>query len=311
MQQIKISVWLVLLLVMGLTTGCDLAGEAAEEREATVEALREMVVLTATAVADDEVTSEELVVTAEAAATEAVATISASATEEAIAVTATAESAEATRAAQPEPPAPTDASPFELSGEAEAAVLEELPLYTVDPAQGGPALGHPPVNLALGAGEAVATEFSTLIVADFVLAADVTPDVQAGSAGCGFALRAGVGEDALQYVVLPGPAGSGQILLQTWQGDTPLAEETIAFDAAGLDPSFTEANQATNRLAVVVEGPTLTIYSNGARLGEATPDTAIAEGLVAFLIATEAPEATEAACQFDNAWLWLLSPAGE
>jgi hypothetical protein len=311
MQPTKISIWLVLFLLVGLTVGCDLAGEAAEEREATVDALQELVVLTATAVAADEVTSDELIATAEAAATEAVATISAAATEEAIAVTATAAAAEATRAAQPAPPAPTGASPFALSGEAETAVFEELPLYNVDPTQGGPALGHPPVNLALDDGEAVAitTEFPTLVVADFVLAADVTPDVQTGSAACGLVLRAGTEADAFRYVVLPGPPGSGQVLLQTWQGDIPLAEETIAFDAAALDPAFTEANQATNRLAVVAEGPTLTIYSNGTRLGEATPATAVAQGIVAFLIATESPEDTEATCRFDNAWLWLLSPA--
>jgi hypothetical protein len=310
MQPTKISIWLFLFLVVGLTVGCDLAGEAAEEREATVDALQEMVVLTATAVAADEVTSDELVATAEAAATEAVATISAAATEEAIAVTATAEAAEATRAAQPEP---ADPSAFELSGEAETAVLEELPLYDIDPTQGGPALGHPPAELGLAGAEVSATtsEFRTLVVADFVLATDVTPDVQAGSAACGLVLRAGAETDALRYVVLPGPPGSGQILLQTWQGGTPLADETIAFDAAGLDPAFTEANQATNRLAVVAEGPTLTIYSNGTRLGEATPDTAVAEGIVSFLIATDSPEpqATEATCRFDNAWLWLLGPA--
>jgi hypothetical protein len=310
MQPTKISIWLFLFLVVGLTVGCDLAGEAAEEREATVDALQEMVVLTATAVAADEVTSDELVATAEAAATEAVATISAAATEEAIAVTVTAEAAAATRAAQPEP---ADPSAFELSGDAETAVLEELPLYDVDPTQGGPALGHPPTELGLAGAEVSATtsEFRTLVVADFVLATDVTPDVQAGSAACGLVLRAGAETDALRYVVLPGPPGSGHILLQTWQGGTPLADETIAFDAAGLDPAFTEANQATNRLAVVAEGPSLTIYSNGTRLGEATPDTAVAEGIVAFLIATDSPEpqATEATCRFDNAWLWLLGPA--
>lgn len=310
MQPTKISIWLVLFLVMGLAVGCDMAGEAAEEREATVAALRELVVLTATAVAADEATSEELVATAEAAATEAVATISAAATEEAIAVTATAEAAEATRAAEP---TPSGTSPFELSGEAETAVLAELPLYNVDPTQGGPALGHPPTELGLTGAEASATtsEFRSLVIEDFVLAADVTPDVQTGSAACGLVLRAGTEADAFQYVVLPGPPGSGQILLQTWQGDTPLAEETIAFDAAGIDPAFTEANQATNRLAVVAEGPTLTIYSNGTQLGEATPDTAVAQGIVAFLIATDSPEpqATEATCRFDNAWLWLRDSA--
>ncbi len=313
MQPTKFTIWLVLFLLVGLTVGCDLAGEAAEEREATVDALQEMIVLTATAVAADEVTSDELVATAEAAATKAVATISAVATEEVIAVTATAEAAEATRAAQPEPPAPTNASPFELSGEAETAVLEELPLYDVDPTQGGPALGHPATGLALAGAEAsaITSEFRALVIEDFVLAADVTPNVQAGSAACGLVLRAGAEADAFQYVVLPGPPGSGQVLLQTWQGDTPLVEETIAFDASGLDPNFTEANQATNRLAVVAEGPTLTVYSNGTRLGEATPDTAVVEGIVAFLIVTETPAETEAACRFDNAWLWLLSPAGE
>jgi len=310
MQPTKITIWLFLFLVVGLTVGCDLAGEAAEEREATVDALQELVALTATAVAADEVTSEELVATAEAAATEAVATISAAATAEAIAVTAT---AEATGAAQPDPPDPTGASPFELSGEAETAVLEELPLYNVDPTQGGPALGHPPTELGLAGAEAsaITSEFRTLVIEDFVLAADVTPDVQTGSAACGLVLRAGTEDDAFQYVILPGPPGSGQILLQTWQDDTPLAEETIAFDAAGIDPAFTEANQATNRLAVVAEGPTLTIYSNGTLLGEAAPATAISEGIVAFLIATDTPQpqATEATCRFDNAWLWLLDSA--
>jgi hypothetical protein len=306
MQQTKIIIGLLLFLVMGLAVGCDLGGEAAEEREATVEALREMVVLTATAEADEDVSSEELLATAEAAATEAVATISAASTEAAIEVTATAEAAEATRAAQPDPTGP---SPLELSGEAETAVREELPLYNVDPGRGGPALGHPPANLSLDGSEPVAltTEFASLSLQDFVLAADVTPNVQSGSAACGFVLRSGTGEDALQYVLLSGPPGSGQVVLQTWRAGAPLEEETIAFDAASLDLAFSGTNEATDRLAVVVEGPTLTVYSNGTRLGEATPATTINEGIVAFLAAGESEAAT---CRFDNIWLWPLAPAG-
>jgi hypothetical protein len=305
MKQTKISMWLFLFLVAGLAVGCGSAGEVAEEREATVDALRQLVVLTATAVAADEVSSEEVLATAEAAATEVVATISAASTEAAVMVTATAEAAEATRAAAP---AVTGPSPFELSGEAETAVIGELPLYNIDPTQGGPALGHPPVTLTLDGAQPVAltTEFRTVIVQDFALAADITPNVQSGSAGCGFALRAGTGENPIQYVVIPGPPGSGQILLQTWQGGIPLEDETLSFNAADLDPAFTEANDAANRLAVVAQGQTLTLYSNGTRLGEATPATAITEGLVAFLAAGDSQEAT---CRFDNIWLWLLSAA--
>jgi hypothetical protein len=295
---------LIALSLLLLLVACTSSPQA--DREATVAALGQAVVQTATAAADEDVSPQDLLATAEAAATQAVSTIAAFSTEvAAAAVTATALAAAAPPTAEP-PPAGTPPSPqlVEISSE---AVEAELALYGVDPAAGA-LVWFEPVALLQGPGLQQFQPDSPLTAVplqDFVITANIIMGGQA--AGCGFSLRADDLEQlSSQHLLIIGSSDPGPLLLQTWQ-DAALApdpERGVAFASPfATDPNFSLEPGAANRLAVVAQGETFTVYSNGVLVAEFSPLVQLEAGLVALA------GTGEAGCRFENIWLWAF--AGE
>jgi hypothetical protein len=293
---------LLVTLSLWLLVAC--TGSPQADREATVAALGRAVVQTATAAADEDVSAQDLLVTAEAAATQAVATIAAFSTEvAAAAVTATALAAAAPPT--PEPP-PIGTPPSPLAGEISAAAVDaELALYSVDPAA-GLLVWFEPVALLEGPGLQQFQPDSPLAavpVQDFVLTADILMDDQ--TTGCGFSWHADDLEQlSAQQLLLLGPGEPGPLLLQTWQGAAlaPDPQQGVAFaDPATADPLFSLEAGASNRLAVVAQAETFTVYSNGTLVAEFSPLVQLDAGLVALA------GISQSGCRFANIWLWAFS----
>jgi hypothetical protein len=115
------------------------------------------------------------------------------------------------------------------------------------------------------------TEFPLTVASDFVLAADITWDTEYGGSGCAFAFRSDGNQDKpSQYLVATSRLANGHVFFAVMsQGELVVGKE---FYANGIDPKFDVSNGATNHLAVVGQGSTFTIYSNGTKLGEADPN---------------------------------------
>ena len=284
-----------------LLAACD--SDRQTDREATVVALGELVVQTATAAAGDELSSQDLLATAEAAATEAVATISAVTTQAA----ASAATAAAIAAVPPEP-LPAGTPPPQAETPLPEAVAGELRLYGLNPLAGELVWFIPELLLE---GEGVQQLQpqdlpAALPVQDFVLAADIV--LGAESTACGFGLRAAdLAQLADQYLLFIDPAGAGQLAFQTWQNGvlTPNEREGILIaDPTTFDPQFNLMPGAVNRLAVVAIGQTFSVYSNGLLVAEFVPATELAAGLATL---ASLREAGTAVCQFSAAWLWTFN----
>jgi hypothetical protein len=291
------------LLVVSLSSGLLLAacdGGAQADREATVVALGQWVEQTATAIAGDDLSSQDLLATAEAAATAAMATISAVSTE-------AAESAATAAAVAAVPPAVTPAAPQPgvLSPE---AVASELVLLGLDPSMGDLVWLQPTAVLA---GEGLQqfqpdSPFATMPLQNFAMAADITSGQ--GTTACGFTLRAtNLEQLSDQHLLLITPAGQRGLTFQTWQNGVMAPDEAsgvLLIDPSTHDPQFSPAAGTMNRLAVVADGDTFTVYSNGVLVAELTPLAQLAAGLVALTGLDETGGVAD--CQFSNSWLWAL-----
>lgn len=278
-----------------------------EDRQATVDALGRLVVETATASAGDEITPQDRLATAEAGATEVAQTIVA----ESATVEAAATAAAATAAALPSPTTLPSLPPSELLTPSPppdpqlAAIEAELSQYGIDPAEGELAWIHSPVTLELeGLQQYAATsDFPDTIAGDFVLSADLTWNTESSEAGCGFGLRATALEPGTsQYLLLAVPREGGRVLFQTRLDGVMVATELFDLAVNPADPLFNAQNGGTNKLAVVARGNTFAVFSNGALLGEISPPTELADGLVAFAALSDSGRTQ---CVFDDGWLWL------
>jgi hypothetical protein len=306
-----------LLCLLGPVMACGSFGSDGEDRQATADALEQLVIETATASVGDEESPEDILETAQAAATEAVATIEARGTEAADAV-ATARAAPTLSPVLPPggelppgtPGGPGGETPVFPAGTPSAelaAILQELALYGVDPAGGTFGGLHPPETIRLeGFQEFGITQgFGETPVRDFVTAVDVTWNTEFGASGCGFVLRSDSVEfeESSQYLAVALREEGGNVFFQTrLVGETP-ASELVEFDVETIDPAFQWVNNGTNRLAVVAQGETFSIYSNGTLVGTVTPLTALSEGLVTFLAVNDSGRTT---CMFENGWLWVI-----
>ncbi len=150
----------------------------------------------------------------------------------------------------------------------QAPVVAELPAYNVDPQLGHLAWVHRPVSLRAEGyrSDAFANDYIQVPAADFVVAADITWDTKYGDSGCGFILRSDGNPDApSQYIVLISRSASGHAYYLA-----QVKGEVFNFRnwyANWLDPVFDWQNGATNRLAVVAQGPILTVYTNQTQVG--------------------------------------------
>jgi len=150
-----------------------------------------------------------------------------------------------------------------------APMVAELPRYGVGPGDGYVAWLHHPVTIELVGYQQTghATDYPLITAADFVVATDITWNTVSGTAGCGFLFRSdGDSEQPTQYMILLERIAGGRITF----GATVKAELSNYHDfyPKDNDPSFDWFNDATNRLALVVRGNLIDIYTNGTFVGQ-------------------------------------------
>ena len=150
-----------------------------------------------------------------------------------------------------------------------APVVAELPRYGVDPGQGYVAWMHNPVTIELQGWmqTGTANDYAQITARDFVLAADITWNTKNSLSGCGFYLRSnGDTNDPTQYTVIISRVASGHLAFLA------MVDGTISnfreFFPKSEDKSFSWLNDSTNRLAVVVRGAFLDLYTNGELIGQ-------------------------------------------
>jgi hypothetical protein len=151
-------------------------------------------------------------------------------------------------------------------------ILGELSLYGIEPQPGKLGWIQPPLSLEVDQylGTKFDTKFPLTVAKDFVLSSDITWNTEYGGSGCGFVFRSDGKKDApSQYLVATSRLADGHVFFAVMsQGELVVGKD---FYANGIDPKFDASNGATNHLAVVAQGNTFTIYSNGTKLGQADP----------------------------------------
>ena len=146
----------------------------------------------------------------------------------------------------------------------QAPVVAELQRYGVNPENGYLAWVHRPVTLHTEGylSDDFANDYIQVPAKDFVMASDITWDTKYGDSGCGFILRSdGNPDDPSQYVVLISRSATGHAyFLAQVKGDV--------FNFRNWYGNILWRNGNTNRLAVVMRGPILEVYANGALSGK-------------------------------------------
>ncbi len=265
--------------IIGLLAPLIACGGLGSNAEATANALVVVLDQTATAVATLQVDAAAAVQTAEAAATERSA------------------AAEATQAAQ----AIQAGDAAAATAAAAAPIMALLPAYGVDPSEGELGWIHPPLALeAQGRGEIdYANRFLGTLVSDFVVSADITWNNESPASGCGFALRSDGNEDALnQNLVFMTRLATVSFLTQIGGGYF----DTNSRGLLDVDPLYRGQNGTTNNLTVVARGDVFSVFTNGLKIADFTSD-AYDRGFVAMVAVSEGGRT---ACDFNNAWLWIL-----
>lgn len=248
MNKIKFSILLTLALALLLVSAvsCGSGAGPLDSMSQTLTPLSEAVRQTATARAGNPGAEEEL------------ATAFVRATEKAAIVYGT----------QTAVAALNDASRL-ATATAIAPVVAELPRYGIDPAAGYVAWLHDPVTINLEGYQQTgyANDYENITALDFVLAADITWNTFNSASGCGFMFRSSADTNQpSQYIVLISRVANGQmVFLGMNQGKI---SNFKLFYPKGVDKSFDWFNGATNRLAVVVRGKYVDLYTNGEWIGQ-------------------------------------------
>ena len=152
---------------------------------------------------------------------------------------------------------------------AAAPVIAELPTYGVDAAKGHLGWVHPDVTLKAEGyqSEEFANNYIQMPAKDFVMAADITWDSKYGDSGCGFVLRTdGNPDKPSQYTVLLSRIANGHAFFIAMSQGNPVNFRN--YYANWLDPQFEWQNGTKNRLAVVLIGTRMRVYTNGTQLAE-------------------------------------------
>jgi hypothetical protein len=273
-----------LLLSLGIALSLVACGADAADQDATAEALGQAVIQTATAQAAGAVDQGQVVATVAAEAT---------AQEEQVAAT---QVAVATEVSLEEAATATAVAPIKA----------ELRSYGIDPAAGQLGWVHPPVTIHVEdyLGFDYANQFLETVAADFVVAADITWNTQFGSTGCGFVVRSDGDEEAFnQYLIIATRGAEGHVGFIVMRDGQVIVDESEDIYANGIDPLFEWQNDMTNRIVVIGQGDTFTIYTNGTQIGEITNEGGLDKGFVALVALNESGYTT---CNYDNTWLWLL-----
>ena len=150
-----------------------------------------------------------------------------------------------------------------------APVVAELPRYNVDPADGYVAWLHQPAVIDLNgfSQTGFANDYPQITAKDFVMAADITWNTKNSLSGCGFMFRSnGDQKKPSQYMVLITRTATGHAgWLALMDGEVSNFREYYPKDQ---DKSFNWFNDSTNRLAIVVRGDLIDLYTNGTLIGQ-------------------------------------------
>ena len=154
-----------------------------------------------------------------------------------------------------------------------APIQSDLAIYGVDPSQGQLGWIQPPLHLEVNEyhGKKFDNKFPEVIAQDFTMSSDITWNTQYGGSGCGFVFRSnGNQASPSQYMVVATRLASGHVFFAVMaQGEMMIVKD---FYANGIDPRYDANNGATNRLAVVGNGLTFSVYTNGTKLGDVNPN---------------------------------------
>ena len=150
-----------------------------------------------------------------------------------------------------------------------APVVAELPRYNINPGQGYVAWVHKPVTIDLNGYQqsGYANDYPQVTAKDFVMAADITWYTFNSLSACGFMFRSnGNRSKPSQYMVIITRYATGYAAFTaTVEGEM---SNMRTYYLAGADQSFNWFNNSTNRLAVVVHGALIDVYTNGVLIGE-------------------------------------------
>jgi hypothetical protein len=139
---------------------------------------------------------------------------------------------------------------------------------------------------------------------DFVLKADLTWESSGGLVICGFWLRGGSYDQSAAHYLFQTIRLSG---LPSWDVEYWKYKEWVSTVSPGGQVQSTQhidqGQGATNTYLFVAEGPLLTIYANGNRLGRMTLST-LSEGVLGSYLWQESGETT---CTWENIWIWDLT----
>lgn len=150
-----------------------------------------------------------------------------------------------------------------------APVLNELPNYGVDSNSGHVAWVHNPASASADGYHAsdIVNDYGDLSVKDFLLAADINWDTQYGISGCGFTFRSDGNQQVFnQYMVVFTRSTDGHIFFNTlFNGKLANFKD---FYANIIDPDLDWENGASNRMAILVRGNSVKIFTNQKFIGE-------------------------------------------
>ncbi|PWB55969.1 MAG: hypothetical protein C3F13_02600 [Anaerolineales bacterium] len=165
--------------------------------------------------------------------------------------------------------AETEQAAFAATAEAMLPVLQELPLYGVNPLDGQVAWLHNPFDLDLDGymQYGYANDYPEILAGDFALAADITWDTKAGSSTCGYYFRSDGNKDKPnQFMVSISRFANGTLTFSALVDGN--ITNTQAFYPRGKDKSFDWLNGSTNRLVVVARGNLIEFFTNGIKIGQ-------------------------------------------
>ena len=165
--------------------------------------------------------------------------------------------------------AATDEVAYQATATAIVPVLEELPKYGVSPLVGMVGWLQKPLTIDLNGymQSGYANDFPEITASDFVLAADITWNTQAGSSACGYFFRSDGNKDAPnQFMVYMTRFANGMLFFSAMV-DGNITNMQYYFPRP-KDKAFQWLNDTTNRLVVVARGKLIDVYTNGVLVAE-------------------------------------------
>jgi hypothetical protein len=150
-----------------------------------------------------------------------------------------------------------------------APAMAELSFYKIDPNQGYVAWVHKPAVIDLNGWQqsGYANDYQSVVAKDFVMAADIKWHTVNSLSACGFMFRSnGDTNKPTQYMVVITRYATGYLAFTATVNGENSNMRTIY--PSTDDKSFSWQQDATNRLAIVIRGQNLDLYTNTHLVGQ-------------------------------------------